>query len=1269
MFFWYHKNKILYLWHNCLICDLITMLFVRSLQFYLSSILCLIIIIPLYNLPLGTSNAAANEMFQLSPQIIDQESTKINLLFSFNPSERNAITQVLNQYNPLHLHFYRNFPIGFITLQKKILPTIEKTHPDLYSRLHISQKTKVIPSLEHFQPQVMSKSQQLSYIPPSDIINATELWNKGVDGSDVKIAIIDSGIDGDPLHGDFTGRIVHEESFINTTYGYSSDEDTQDYHGHGTHVAGIAAGAGSLYRGIAYNADLVNLKVADMSGHSTQEALIAAIDEAIDLKVNVISISIGFGVSSPWGSGDEITLAVDSAVDAGISVVIAAGNEGSEDELASIGSPASADKAITVGATNGSNNIASFSSRGPSFDYKVDPDVVAPGVQIIAPLAPGCVIELAYESLVNVELGDYITFSGTSMAAPVVSGAVALLKQQYPKATPAAIRAALQESSINMYEPLYSQGSGLVNVANASVILERTEQNGGFDLISSLPRAVSDRPVEFAERVVFPGDHAQMGISFVTGIGGTILWDISESIETFVEFNKTSQIQSSAGYFKKTLNLSIPLNIAPGTYYGNISYTFLGSTYDIPLVFTINNPNSRVYWDIHHTGTDDSTFFNYRTLDDFLVSNSQYDVDEYDSAITWYNLSQSDILVLTDLEYPISDMELSSISKFHDQNGSILLVTSAFPYFNSDPYSRLSEALGIPVNFTDKIDLINFTDNGRTREIEPVSPYDVMISWDLENPLFKGVDKIPLIIGTAFKGNQSDPTLKHQAQLMNSPYLVAAAYEPSNKGKVLILGSEPWLYSSFLSTNDGQNFTNNVFNWLKPEIRLTVNSRISSTDRQLEISVYYSDKSDLSVEITFSNGSSSPLESLLHYNATLQHHRLVVALGAKQNQTISITIKNNTKTLKEFDLLDISVHPEVIEIQIDFSATEDVPLPSWADEDLFDFIINKGINISLDHSASNSVRSVLLISNQLEDTLDEIIPPLEIMKDIVVERELNNDSDTRQSLSWSIPDTFSTGYYSYEIQVWIKISNNITVFAKNERGSFFIPDPEPTLDVKSTIGGKSLDYYRNIETSADIPIWNTGETIELHLIGQDNNSNEFKVHLQLLHYYLWFSDRTVLEYFEIPASPNNKSENIGSFVVPSSPIPIFDEDYEVKIIDQLFVFLVFIRDAQGNKDTEVIFFIIGSSFFIDIDLFFLFIFGVFAIAIVVGLVFILRKRASTRMFPYSIADTHSVRHYPRTPEKPIIERKFCYNCGAIVVPAAKFCSTCGTHLSSDDFQE
>ncbi|MFX0122435.1 MAG: S8 family serine peptidase [Candidatus Hodarchaeota archaeon] len=1220
----------------------------RNLQFVLISLLCIMIIIPLDNMPLKTSSAATIDVSQMSPKNIVRGSSEINLLFSYDPSEKKIITQDLNQYKPSKIHFYRNFPVGLVTLPMKTFSQIKKTSPELYSRLHLSQRIKVLPSLEDFQSQIKGKNQLPSYTPPSEIINATKLWNNGIDGSKVKIAIIDSGISSNLPNQDFKGRIVYEKSFI------EDEEDTQDFHGHGTHVAGIAAGAG-LFKGIAPNADLLNLKAADMSGHSTQEAMLAAIDEAINQEVHVISISIGFGRSSPWGSGDELTLAVDKAVDAGIVVVVAAGNEGSEDELASISSPASSKKVITVGATNGSSNVASYSSRGPSFNYKVDPDVVAPGTQILAPLAPGGILELAYESLVGVELGDYITLSGTSMATPVVSGAVALLKHQFPQITPSAIRAALQESAVDLQESYYTQGSGLVNVGKASTILEQSKQTGGFALISSLPKAKNDKPVEFAERIAFPGDHTQIGMSFVTGKGGSISWDISNSIEKFVIFNSSTHIQSNAGYFEKSLNITVPFDIAPGTYQGNFSYTFLGTTHSIPLTFTISNPKSKIYWDTHYTGKDDSTFFNYRGLDEFITSNYQFDINEYETTLTWLNLSQNNVLVLTDLEYTISEKELSYVSQFHNQKGSILLITSVFPYFNPDPYSRVIETLGVPVDISDRLDLVNYTDDGRNRDAIPLNPQEE-ITWEKGNPLFEKVDYMPFKMGTAFKADQDGSTLKHQAWINDQSYLVAAAYEPVNKGKVLILGSELWFSPSFLSTNNGQNFTKNVFNWLKPETGLVVNSQISPS-HQLEISAYYKDQSPLSINISFSNGSY--LGNSLLYNTTLSHHRLVVDLGEKQNQVISVSIKTGTIKLIEFDIFDINILPEIQDIKIEYSSSSNVLIPSWVDELSYDSIIDQGINFTLTHSGS--VASILLISNQFEDTLEVMVPPLDVMKEIVLETELVNVSDTLQFLSWSIPENYSTGFYSYELQVWGKIDSNDTVLLKVERGSFFIPDPEPSFNAKSTIGGRTLNYFSEIETIADIPAWNPGDTIELRLIGQDDNSDEFKVHLQFIHLYFWYADRLVLDYFEIPKSIFNASENIGTFNVPRNPIPLPDlEGYDLEINNQIFALLIFIRDAQGNYDVEVVFFLISTS--IDIDPILLLVIGVFAIAIISGAAILIRKRTSYRTYRYPVLDTYQTRYDPSTLERAPGIRKFCHNCGEVIIPGAKFCSMCGTKI-------
>lgn len=1242
----------------------------KSQYLYFNALICLALIIPFFNISQTGLKANMFDINGLSPQLFENSPNSNNFLFSYKQSEKESIAQILYKFKPSHFHFFRNFPVGFVTLKTKNIEEISIRYPKIFSRLHISEKTQVIPSSDKLQLQSLTKSQQSEYIAPASIIRATELYDLGVYGSDVKIAIIDSGID--DTHSDFTGRIDYQKSFINSTFGFSSSEDYEDSHGHGTHVAGIAAGGGS-YPGIAYNARLYNLKAVNMAGYSTEESVLAAIDEAIDQEVDIISISLGSGESLPWEFADYMSLAVDSAVDDGTVVVVAAGNEGENNPLATISSPAAASKAITVGATNGSAKVVSFSSRGPSFSYRMDPDVVAPGYQIIAPLASDSVLDLAFNAIVEISLSDYIVLSGTSMAAPVVSGAVALLKQQFPTATPAVLRAALQESAVDLgsYETVYTQGSGLIDVAEALALLEDTENSNGFDLISSVPRANTNKPIEFADRVEFPGDKARMTLSFVTGTGGTISWQISDRIKKFVSFDTNDQDISGSGYFEKSLNVSIPFDTIPDVYKGNINYNFLGKSYSIPFSFTIKNPIAKVYLDTHYTGKDDSIFFNYRTLDEFLVSNSSLDINEYETAITRENLSQNDILVLTDLEYPISNREIEFISEFHEHNGSILLVTSAFPYFNPHPYSQIVEKLRFSVDFSDRVDLIDYNDNGRSRDIVVVPPEEQKIHWDSDNPLLIGVDQFPSFIGTGFKISQSEPSLKYPVEVLSS-YLMVAAFEPSDKGKLLILGSETLLYPDFLSTSSGQNFVCNIFDWLRPKTGLSVNANINSDMRLLEIAAYNSTSylSDLSVNITFSNGTPQ-LETKIPFNTTLGFYYDSIGLGVQQDQEISIVIRNSTSTLKNIILIDVSptTFPEILDIKINSIVSSEILNPSWADDESSLNLIDQGLNISLTHNASNSIESSVLITSQFEDTLDVIIPPLEGMEYYLFEKELNKSS-TSQSLVWEIPSNLSTGFYSYEIKVWMLLENNSSsnVLLTIERDLFYIPDSEPILHDASTIGGQTLDIYRNIQTSADMPIWDPGDTIDIQLYGKDNNSNEFDVHIHFMHYYLWYADQLVLDHFRIPPS-TNRSENIGEFLVPSGSIPIPNEDdFSVETNNQIFLLLVFIRDAQGNSVIEPIFFGIGSSFFMDPTLFFAL--GLFFVLIAGGIVIYLVRRSSARRTGYyARPESFSYSYPPPSSSKIYIGSKFCPTCRSEVPIEAFYCSSCGSYLGSDSSKE
>ena len=228
-------------------------------------------------------------------------------------------------------------------------------------------------------------------------------------GKGVKVGVIDTGIDylHEALGGGFGPgfKVAGGYDFVNGT------ADPRDDNGHGTHVAGIIAGNSSSLKSMAPDAQLFAYKVLDASGNGSTSTVIAGIEQAMADSVGIINLSLG---SSDGDPDDALSQAVDRAVEAGIVVVVAAGNDG---DFGTISSPGAAREALTVGAIDSLQSIASFSSKGPSNKiYGIKPDVVAPGVDILS-------------AKMN---GGYITMSGTSMAAPYVTAVAADVRQLHP---------------------------------------------------------------------------------------------------------------------------------------------------------------------------------------------------------------------------------------------------------------------------------------------------------------------------------------------------------------------------------------------------------------------------------------------------------------------------------------------------------------------------------------------------------------------------------------------------------------------------------------------------------------------------------------------------------------------------------------------------------------------------------------------------------------------------------------------------------------------
>ena len=386
-----------------------------------------------------SSRVVRNMQMQSDHDAFKKELDKLSLSFqkkikktsSFSPSHL-IKREYFQSFNGLAMRCSRG-----LMLMIRELPTVEKVYMD--GQVQINLETSV--------PQIQADRVQ------------DEL---GLDGSGILVGIVDTGIDYmHPALGEGYGpgyRVIGGYDFAN------EDSDPLDDHSHGTHVAGIVgANSGSL-TGVAPGVSFLAVKVLDENGSGEFSSVLAGIEYCLDPDGNpgtddaVDIMNMSFG-GRPQGD-DPVEIAVNNASDAGILSVVAAGNSGEEIPLDSpygtIGSPATAEKALTVGACDSEFNLADFSSKGPDpIHFRIKPELVAPGVDI-------------HSSVPN---GGTESHSGTSMSTPHVAGVAALVKQLHPDWSPEQLKWAMVNSAVPLSGEIYNafeQGTGCVDAWNAT---------------------------------------------------------------------------------------------------------------------------------------------------------------------------------------------------------------------------------------------------------------------------------------------------------------------------------------------------------------------------------------------------------------------------------------------------------------------------------------------------------------------------------------------------------------------------------------------------------------------------------------------------------------------------------------------------------------------------------------------------------------------------------------------------------------------------------
>jgi len=370
----------------------------------------------------SASQSKAKMLKSMKQDIVQQQQNLLTVL-----NKKKLIQQKGHQFT----HLYNGFSL---TINAQDLNQLRRTAG--IKKVHVQQDKSI-----HLQESI-------------PLIQADQVWSlSGIDekitGEGIKVAVLDTGID--YTHTDLGGcfgegcRVVAGYDYMN------DDDDPMDDQGHGTHVAGIIGANGTL-KGVAPNATFYAYKVCNYS--CPTDGIIAAIEKAIDPDgnpetddgVDIINMSLG----GPGGFDDPLTIAVNEASESGVLFVISAGNEGSG--LMTVGSPGNASAALTVAATDKNDQIASYSSRGPVMSEEFQkPEISAPGSNIYS-LAIG---------------QTYTSLSGTSMAAPHVAGAAALLKQRFPQLSGQELKAKLIAATDALGYDFAEAGSGRLNALKA----------------------------------------------------------------------------------------------------------------------------------------------------------------------------------------------------------------------------------------------------------------------------------------------------------------------------------------------------------------------------------------------------------------------------------------------------------------------------------------------------------------------------------------------------------------------------------------------------------------------------------------------------------------------------------------------------------------------------------------------------------------------------------------------------------------------------------
>lgn len=663
----------------------------------------------------------------------------------------------------------------------------------------------------------------------AESIGADYVWDQGYDGSNVKIAIIDTGIykDHPDLKKDGTVKVIAEKSFVLKKYGYpENDPDPTDKIGHGTGVAGVAAGTGGGDRdvglGVAPGAWLINARIFPETGGATIASIVAAIEWSVDQGADVINMSIGGGT---WYV-DPIYYAVKAATENGVVVVVAAGNEGDAIGSMSIGSPGDIEYAITVAATNvGGTAVKGYSSYGPTVRFSVKPDIAGPSGTAIIWIPPA-----NYQA----------SAEGTSFSSPHVAGAAALLADYLKsqgisgKARAGAIKAALMKTAkrVGSYGEL-KVGAGYVQVNSAFDLFKSLIDSGSLKVSTVLPSSIPSGTTTaktyfpFKEKI-FRGMKLEFNVSLVMSYSPRVTVSLDSELSSIFDIHYLEVFNASAGTTVWEFNATVKDDAPLGTHEGVLTFRdedneIVGT---ISFKFIVEEPRVFMAFDIRHTGWVPIDFrwgqFNEFSL---LLESMNVAIEHiFPSQIITENLlGRYDVLFAPDTAsyYPKLDLSTGeylgpALTPFLDEeiDNIVSWVNSGGVFIYNAMNLSTVEARNDPENINNLSRRFGFEFGEVIYSESDPAPIDVIPN----HILTKGVDKIPFY-GTEI--NILSSSVIPIATYDGHPVVVARFYlSESGTGMVMGLGTN-FVFDNWAMTGEYTgvayisvwNFTRNIIDF------------------------------------------------------------------------------------------------------------------------------------------------------------------------------------------------------------------------------------------------------------------------------------------------------------------------------------------------------------------------------------------------------------------------------------------------------------------------